>query len=62
MKIENIAEGKVSTKLMHICLFTSAKWCNARTKKDYEDLGAFGAVLNNGNDVESHSIAMAIFQ
>ena len=61
MKIENIAEGKVSTKLMHICLFTSAKWCNARTKKDYEDLGAFGAVLNDGND-ESHNIAMAIYE
>ena len=62
MKIEDIAEGKVSTKLMHICLFTSPKWCKARTKKDYEDLGAFGAVLNDGNDVESHSIAMAIYE
>ena len=61
MKIENIAEGKVSTKLMHICLVTSAKWCNARTKKHYEDLGAFGAVLNDGND-ESHNIAMAIYE
>ena len=63
MKIYELAEGKVHTDLMHICMFTSPLKQMARKMEDYELLGDFGAALNFGNaECHSHTTAMAIFE